>query len=114
MPDRRRIPEDPLTFIKRCIKERKIFWTYHVNMRFGQRPLLRGLILSAVNSFEVIEEYPEDKYLPSYLIRAEHEELVFHAHIATDVVEDNVRIATAYIPDPSKWGEDFRTRRRTS
>lgn len=114
MRDQKRIPEEPLAFIKRCIKARKIFWTYHVNMRFGQRPLSRELILRAVDSFEVIEEYPEDKYLPSYLIRAEHEELVFHAHIATDVVGDNVRSVTTYIPDPSKWEESFRTRRRKS
>jgi hypothetical protein len=60
----------------------------------------------------VIEEYPEDKYLPSYLIRGEYEELVFHVHIATDVIEDNVRMVTAYVPDPSKWDANFRRRRQ--
>lgn len=112
MPDESRIPEDPLAFIARCIRERRIFWTYHVNMRFGQRPISREIILSAVDSFEIIEEYPEDKYLLSYLIRAEHERLVFHVHIATDIIGDNVRIVTAYIPDPGRWEDDFRRRRR--
>ena len=111
MPEERGISEDPLAFIERCIQGKRIFWTYHVNMRFGQRPISRELILGAVDSFEVIEDYPEDKYLPSYLIRGEHGKLVFHVHIATDVALGNIRIVTAYVPDPSKWEKDFRTRR---
>lgn len=111
MPDQERIPGNPLAFIKRCVERKKIFWTYHVNMRFGQRPISRELILSAVNSYEIIEEYPKDKYLPSYLIRAEYGNLVFHVQIATDVVLENIRIVTTYVPDPSKWDEGFRTRR---
>ena len=83
-----------------------------VNMRSGQRRLSRQLIIDAVDSFEIIESYREDKYLPSYLIRAAHEGLVFHVHIATDVVGKNVRIVTTYVPDPPKWDAGFRTRRR--
>jgi hypothetical protein len=112
MPESRRIPENPLAFIKLCIEQRKIFWTYHVNMRLGQRPISRELILGAVDSFDVIEEYPDDKYLPSYLLRAQQEELVFHVHIDTDISLDNVRIVTAYIPDSSIWEKDFKTRRK--
>ena len=111
MADQRRIPAEPLAFIKRCVEDRRIFWTYHVNMRFGQRPISRPMILGAANSFEIIEAYPEDKYLPSYLVRAEHRGLVFHVHIATDVVGDNVRIVTAYLPEPTQWDEEFRRRR---
>ena len=100
-----------MTFIKRCIERKKIFWTYHVNMRLGQRALSRDIILSAVGLYEIIEEYPEDKYLPSYLIHAENGELVFHVQIATDIISENVRIVTTYIPEPSLWEEDFRRRR---
>ena len=81
-------------------------------MRFGQRPISRDFILNSVDSFEVIEEYPQDKYLPSYLIRAELEGLVSHVLIATDADKNNVRIVTAYIPDPQEWEADFRTRRK--
>ncbi len=111
MVDQRRVPDDPLGFIRQSIAGRRIFWSYHVNMRIAQSPITRDLILSAVNSFEVIEQYPEDKYLPSYLIRAEHEGLVFHVLIAADVAGNNVRIVTAYLPDTSKWDEALRTRR---
>lgn len=80
-------------------------------MRLGQRALSRDIILGAVDSYEIIEEYPKDKYLPSYLLRAEHGELVFHVQIATDTILENVRIVTTYIPEPSQWERDFRRRR---
>lgn len=114
MANSKKIPDDPLRFIKGSIKQRKIFWTYHVNMRLGERSLTREMILNAVDSFEIIEQYPEDKYLPSYLIRAEAGELVFHVQIAADVAGENVRIVTAYVPDSREWHKDLRTRRERS
>ena len=83
-------------------------------MRFGQRPISRELILSVIGSFEIIEEYPDDKYLPSYLLRAQHGGVVFHVQIAADVAEDNVRIVTAYLPDPTRWDRELRRRRQSS
>lgn len=106
------MPDDPLAFIKNCIRQRHIFWTYHVNMRLGRRELSRDLILNTVDSYEIIERYPDDKYLPSYLIRASEGDLVFHVQIATDIVGDNIRIVTAYLPDPAKWSADWRNRKK--
>lgn len=103
-----RIPDDPLTFIRRCIHERKIYWTYHVNMRLAGRCLARDEILAAVNTYEIIESYPKDKYLPSYLVLASSR---FHIQFATDVEGDNVRVVTAYLPGPNEWTPDLRTRR---
>ncbi|MCY4506786.1 MAG: hypothetical protein OXG35_07470 [Acidobacteria bacterium] len=31
----RTVPADPLAFIMRCVRERRIYWTYHVNMRLA-------------------------------------------------------------------------------
>lgn len=66
------IPEKPLDFIKGCIKEQKIFWTYHVNMRMKGRFILRQIILESVNNYEIIETYEKDKYFPSYLIYSKY------------------------------------------
>ncbi len=57
------IPENPIGFIRQCLQERKILWTYHVQ-------------------------------------------------IATDVAGDQVRMVTAYEPDPAVWDENFKIRRR--
>ncbi len=65
-------------------------------------------ILSAVDGYAIIEEYPEDKYLPSYLILAAG----FHVLFATDVEDDNVRLVTAYRPDPEEWKRGYARRKR--
>lgn len=80
-------------------------------MRFGERRVHREIVLSAMDTFEIIEEYPEDKYLPSYLVRAEYGALVLHVQVATDLPGDSIRIVTAYLPDFRKWEKDFRRRK---
>ncbi len=112
-PDRI-LPEDPLGFIQRCVTQRKIRWTYHVNIRLRGRHVPREAILESADAYEIIESYPKDKYLPSYLVYSKHQATAFHALFATDVKEDNVRVVTAYEPDPQKWEEDLRTRRTKS
>lgn len=112
MASERIIPDDPLAFIRQCVRERKILWTYHVQMRLKGRSLSREALLQAVGTYEIIESYPEDKYLPSYLILCQSDEGVAHLQIATDVSGDNVRIVTVYQPSPREWEPDFRTRRK--
>lgn len=101
---------DMLKFIKSCVRRRRILWTYHVNMRLKGRFIPREAILSSVDTYEIIEEYPGDKYLPSYLIYAEYEDRIFHIQIAVDLESDNVTIVTAYKPTRLKWEKDFKTR----
>ena len=103
------IPADPLSFILRAVRARKILWTYHVNMRMERRFISRADILDAAETFEIVESYPEDKYLPSYLVLAAS---AFHVLFAVDVERDTVIVVTAYRPDAEEWNEDFRTRRQ--
>ncbi len=64
-----------------------------------------------MDSFALIESYQEDKYLPSYLIYAVHQNQVFHILFAVDAKENNVRVVTVYRPDIKKWHKDLKTRR---
>jgi len=82
-------------------------------MRLRERFIPRETILSAVNTFEIIEEYPEDRYLPSYLVYAIHENEIIHIQIAIDVAGDNITLITAYRPTLDKWEKDLKTRRRS-
>jgi hypothetical protein len=59
----------------------------------------------------LIEAYPDDKYLPSYLLLGRAGVDAFHLLCAADVEGDNVRIVTAYRPDSGEWQADLRTRR---
>jgi hypothetical protein len=71
----------------------------------------RHLILESVANYEIIEEYPDDKYLPSYLVYSRQQDFIFHILFAVDVPGDNVRIVTAYYPNPEEWAGDLKTRR---
>lgn len=81
-------------------------------MRLEGRSIPREAVLTSVDTYVIIEEYPEDKYLPSYLIYALYMEQVVHIHIAIDIENDNIRIITTYKPTLDKWEEDFKTRRK--
>lgn len=108
-----KLPDDPLSFIRDCIRGGRIFWTYHVNMRLGERFIARERIIQAAASYEIVEEYPEDKYFPSYLLLGRQGEEAFHVLFGTDVDGQNVRIITAYYPSPEEWEANLKTRRRS-
>lgn len=113
MSKRGSLPENPLEFIKSCVSEQRIYWTYHVNVRLGGRSISRRMILDSIDRYEVIEEYPEDRYLPSYLVYSKYKREVFHIVFAADIENDNVRVITAYRPSRRDWKEDLKTRRKT-
>ena len=71
----------------------------------------REFILDAVDSYEIVESYPGDKYLPSYLVLARRPGDAIHVLFAADLEGNNVRVVTAYRPSPDEWDDDLRTRR---
>ena len=111
MTSGRRLPTDALAFIRRCVRERKVYWTYHVNMRLAGRYISRDELFEATESYEIMESYPEDKYLPSYLVWATSGDGPFHVLFAADVDGGNVRIVTAYRPNAEEWESDLRSRK---
>lgn len=111
MARERRLPEDPVRFLQDCIRRRRVLWTYHVNMRLAARFIPREVILATVDTYELVEAYPDDKYLPSYLLLAQHQSDAFHVLFAADVEGDSVRVVAAYRPDLQEWEADLKTRR---
>ncbi len=82
-----------------------------MNLRLKGRSVSRQIILDAVDSYELVESYPDDKYLPSYLVLACLGGDAIHVLFATDVEGENVRVVTAYRPSPNEWVEDLKMRR---
>lgn len=68
-----------------------------MNMRMAARAITRRIVMQAF-VFEVIEPFPEDKYMPSFLLFARYDDTVFHLLFATDIINNNVRLVTAYHP----------------
>jgi len=105
------LPSDPVRFIQDCIRRGRVLWTYHVNMRLAGRFIPRESILGAVETLELVEAYPDDKYLPSYLVLGQASGEALHVLVGVDVEGDNVRVVTAYRPDAGEWQDDRKTRR---
>ena len=106
-------PDDPLNFIQSKVRDSKIYWTYHVNMRLSQRRTTKSMLIGGIDSFELIESYQSDKYLPSYLVWGSCNKVIFHVVFAVDLKMDNVRVVTAYFPDSVKWKNNFKLRKKT-
>ena len=111
MTRERLLPKDPVQFIQDCIRRGRVLWTYHVNMRLASRFIRRESILGAIETLELVEAHPTDKYLPSYLVLGRAGLDAFHMLVAVDVEGDNVRVVTAYRPDSGEWREDMKNRR---
>jgi hypothetical protein len=106
--------EGKLQFIKRCVRGGNIWWSYHSNMRLGNRSIRRETVVESVERCQIIEDYPTGHPLPSCLCLSRDEAGdAIHYVIAMDKKVDSVRFVTVYRPDPSKWTSDFRTRRGT-
>ena len=76
------------------------------------RAITRAMILEPVANYEIIEAYPDDKYLPSYLVHAQNSGEAIHVLFAPDTENDNVRVVTAYRPSPKEWNPDMKTRKK--
>ena len=86
----RTLPDDALSFIRDCLRDGRIYWTYHVNMRLGQRFIARETIIHAADTYEIVEAYPEDRYFPSYLLVGREGDDAFHVLFGADVEGRNV------------------------
>jgi hypothetical protein len=106
--------QDHLAFIRDSIRGGRVYWTYHVNMRMKQRDISRREVIDACDSYEVVESYPPDRRLPCVLVLGTGSSGAFHVVFALDEDEDNVRIVTAYRPDPTEWDETLKARRSLS
>lgn len=62
---------------------------------------------------QIIEAYLRDRYLPCYLLLAQHEIKAIHMVVAVDMPSDNIRVVTAYEPDPREWDPSFKIRRKS-
>jgi hypothetical protein len=80
-------------------------------MRMKERFIPRHYIFDSVDCYEIIEAYPDDKYLPSYLVYSRFEGQVFHILFAVDHEGKNIRVITAYFPSLDDWNVDLKTRR---
>lgn len=75
-----------------------------------EREVSEGDVREALTSGERIEDYPDDRPYPSYLVLGRAGTRPLHV-IAADNDEDRETIViTVYEPDPERWDTELRRR----
>jgi hypothetical protein len=102
--------EEILKGVKYNVRDGKYRFTIHALERRIERNISRAEIEDAILSGEIIEKYPQDKYIPSCLILG-YTKAKRPLHI--QVTCNPVWIITCYDPSekPDEWSSDFKHRR---
>ncbi len=82
----------------------------HALRRMFERGIATADVAAAVESGEIIMQYPDDRPLPSALLPGYAEGKPLHVVLARDAT-GTCQIITVYHPDPAIWNDDFKTRR---
>jgi uncharacterized protein DUF4258 len=90
----------------------KIIFSGHAIRRIFERGLTKSEISLVIVSGIHIEEYPDDTPYPSYLILGFINEKPVHVVVAENIEKHECIVITTYIPDPEKWSDNFRQRRK--
>jgi len=89
----------------------KIMYSGHAVRRMFQRGLNPAEVREAIADGEVIAGYLDDVPFPSYLMLHWIKNRPVHVVVAVERESGLCLVVTAYIPDPSQWSPDFKTRR---
>lgn len=92
-------------------KADRVFVTAHAAERFRQRGIKSKDIRRAVQTGEIIEQYPDDYPYPSCLILGNTLDNK-PIHVVMSDEGSASRIITAYFPDENKWEIDMKTRKK--
>ena len=94
---------------KRLNKPESMVMTQHSRKRFSERGIFLSDIIAAIDTGEIIEDYPEDHPFPSCLILGQSETKVIH--VVASISDEMINLITAYIPDSERWEADLKTRK---
>lgn len=98
-----------MEIIRKCLIEKKIYWTKHCLNRLNQRNVLISEVKDAISNGEIIEYYYDDYPYPSCLVLGYNNN--DKIHIVCGISNNVVYMITAYYPNSKEWEEDMKTRR---
>ncbi|MCK4476462.1 MAG: DUF4258 domain-containing protein [Methanophagales archaeon] len=99
-----------INHIKELIKRGNYAVKLHTRKKMIERGIKIEEVKEAIKNGEIIEEYLDDKPLPSYLIygRTKYNRAI---HAVVGVNDDMVAIITVYEPEEEKWIDYMRRKR---
>ncbi len=99
-----------ITDLQKLCKSGAIRWTLHVLERLLKRGISQDDVIQAINSGEIIEQYPDDYPYPSCLLLG-NTDTGAALHVVCGLGDSEVWMITAYHPDPEEWEADLKTRK---
>lgn len=94
-------------------RQERIAFKKHSLLRMYERKIHADEVKIVLEHGEIIEQYPADHPLPSYLIWGHlSKNKIIHVVVALDVVDQMLWVITVYVPDPDEWADDYKRRRR--
>lgn len=90
-----------------------VTFTRHAIERMFFRAIAPQVVVALIERGEVITSYSDDKPHPSVLLLGFVEGSPLHVVVARDEGTGDCYVVTVYVPDPTLWSDDFRTRRKS-
>ncbi|MBI4721864.1 MAG: DUF4258 domain-containing protein [Candidatus Stahlbacteria bacterium] len=104
-----------LTTIQKCFEANKVLYTTHARREMQQEEhgtITESEVTDTVQNSEIIEIYKNTKPYPSFLLCGKTiEGKPFHIVLAYCEEDDVIIIITVYQPDPARW-VDYKRRRK--
>ncbi len=91
---------------------KKIIYTGHCIQKIFERGIEPDDIELSIKTGELIEEYPDDKPYPSFLLLNYIDKKAIHVVASFDKEHETIYLITAYYPDIKIWDETFKIRRK--
>lgn len=88
-----------------------LYFSGHAIRRMFERGISKKDVRLAVDTGEVILQYPDDQPYPSVLILGYSSRLALHVVLGIDEPAQSCYVVTVYVPDPGRWEDDLRTRK---
>jgi hypothetical protein len=93
------------------VEYQTLIFSSHAIQRMFLRSISQAEVKSTIAYGEIIQTYPDDQPFPSYLLLDFIDGRPIHVVFSYDQDTDTGYVVTTYIPDPSIWQSDFRTKR---
>lgn len=92
----------------------KVLWSRHAVGKLVTEGLSRQEVERALKTCEIVEDYPmATRPLPDCLVLGwVQAQDPLHAVVALDRKSDRIFVVTIYCPDPRRWEDDWKTRKR--
>jgi hypothetical protein len=92
---------------------KRVKFSRHALERMFERMIAETDVLDVLRHGQTVEEYNDDTPYPSQLLLGWCGGRPLHVVAAHDQAGGLCIVITAYLPDATQWGDDFKTRRQT-